>query len=335
MKDQISAVQADSIMKMQNDATDLQTRFSEIDRQVKAFASQMQVYQKADELKAQLESQISDLKDELGKIDTYKSVVNELENHFSNIQKINEGVDSKLLRFNQEKNHIDSIETKFNKLVDLSDSMDKKINELQTTSDDLQSMQLTVRGFQETLGEISGRYDRLEKKQNIIDQVNHQVDKTFDDLKELESKLDNVTKQAQLLPDTVSAIQEKVDFITNNTGKINDAVDKVTNLTDLISDAEKRIDQVQKSREGIASTETRLQNLQREIEEKFDVLADLTKQDLEENPTDPETNGRLTPKDRQTIKELKRRGWTADEIARRMKRSVGEIELALDLGISD
>ena len=333
MKDQISAVQADNVMKMQNDATDLQTRFSEIDRQVKAFAAQMQVYQKADELKVQLDTQISDLKDEIGKIENYKSVVNELENHFSNIQKINDGMDSKLARFNQEKNHIDSIEGKFNRLVSLSDSMDKKINELQTTSDDLQSLQLTVRGFQETLGEISGRYDRLEKKQDMIDQVNFQVDKTFDNLKDIESRLDNVTRQAQLLPDTITAIQEKVDFITNNTGKINDAVDKITNLNSLVSDAEKRIEQVQKSREGIATTETRLQNLQHEIDDKFEILADLTKKDIDENPSEPESSGRLTPKDRETIKQLTRMHWKPEEIARRMKRSISEIEMAIDMGL--
>ncbi|MBQ3965470.1 MAG: helix-turn-helix domain-containing protein, partial [Treponema sp.] len=46
----------------------------------------------------------------------------------------------------------------------------------------------------------------------------------------------------------------------------------------------------------------------------------------------PSTSGSaITPRDRETIIELKRRGWTVDDIARRMKRSVGEVELILEM----
>ena len=51
--------EAEMTMRLQNDANDLQMRFSEIDQKVKAFASQMQVYQTADALKAKLDSEIS------------------------------------------------------------------------------------------------------------------------------------------------------------------------------------------------------------------------------------------------------------------------------------
>ncbi len=212
--------------------------------------------------------------------------------------------------------------------------MDDKISELQTTNDDLQSMQLTVRSFQETLGEISGRYDRLEKKQEIIDQVSSEVDKTFDNLKDIERRLTDVTRQANNLPDTISDIQGKIDFITNNTGKINDAVDKISSLQNLLEETEKRAETVRNSREGIGNSETRLMNLSKEIDDKIDMLERISASELEKSPSGSSSskNDRLSPKDKETIIALKRRGWSVEEIARNMKRSEGEIELVLEMG---
>ena len=73
--------------------------------------------------------------------------------------------------------------------------------------------------------------------------------------------------------------------------------------------------------------------IDKEIDDKFEILSDLTKKDIDENPSESESSGRLTPKDRETIKQLTRMHWTPEEIARRMKRSISEIEMAIDMGI--
>jgi chromosome segregation ATPase len=328
--DDNEAREAKMVMKMQNDATDLQTRMSEIDKQVKAFAAQMQVYEKADQLKAQLESQLADLKSDLTRVDSYQVVIADLENHFKSIQKLNTDVEQKLSKFSMEKGHIDSLEHNFDHLLQMSSSMDQKINELQTTSDDLQSMQLTVRKFQETLTDISGRYDRLEKKQDIIEQVSGNVDKTFEDLKALEQRLNDASRQVVNFPDTLGVIQKNVESILSNSGRINDAMDKIVSLQSMIDETGKRIDQIQTAREGIARSETRLQNLSKEIDDKFQLLGKITAADIEKNPG--QKNDRITPQDKEAIIRLKRQGWDVSQIARSMKRSEGEIELVLEMG---
>ena len=73
--------------------------------------------------------------------------------------------------------------------------------------------------------------------------------------------------------------------------------------------------------------------MQKEIDDKFEILSDLTKKDIDENPSEPESSGRLTPRDRETIKQLTRMHWKPEEIARRMKRSISEIEMAIDMGL--
>jgi len=329
INDQNNAREAEMVMRMQNDATDLQTRFSEIDRQVKSFSAQMQSYQKAEQLKNQIDSQIAELKGQLTQIETYQAAMDDLDRHFQSIQEINSDINAKLTKFSTEKNHIDSLERDFDRLVEMSGTMDSKIRELQTTNDDLQSLQLTVRNFQETLGGISDRYERLEKKQQVIDQVSASVDKTFEDLKDLEQRLEQASRQSSILPDRISDVQKNVENLMSSNSRINDAVDKVTSLQGLLDDTEKRVRDLQQSREGIARSETRLNELSAEIDSKFQLLAKLTKEDLSKNPGPVES--RLSPQDRESIHHLKRQGWSVEEIARSMKRSVSEIELVLEM----
>ncbi|MCH5289484.1 MAG: helix-turn-helix domain-containing protein, partial [Treponema sp.] len=327
--DKADRLETDMTMRMQSDAADLQTRFSEIDQQVKAFASQMQVYQTADKLQAKLDAEISKLNNDLAKVDTYQPAVQRLLASFGQLQGMNEDASNKLARFEAQKAHIDSLNTKFDRLLSMSNNMDAKIQELHTTNDDLQNVQIAVRKFQDTLGDISNHYDRLEKKQEVIEQVTADVDKSFDNLKELERRMDDAVRQSATIPEALKGIQRDIDTLMSNTDKVNDAVDKIASIESVLSETEQRIQQVQTARTGIAGVETRLQNLDKEIERKMGVLLRATQADLEKNPG--QVAHGITPQDREAIVQLKKQGWTVDEIARRMHRSVSEVELILEM----
>ena len=327
--DEADRLETDMTMRMQSDAADLQTRFSEIDQQVKAFASQMQVYQTADKLQAKLDAEISKLNNDLAKVDTYQPAVQRLLASFGQLQGMNEDASNKLARFEAQKAHIDSLNTKFDRLLSMSNNMDAKIQELHTTNDDLQNVQIAVRKFQDTLGDISNHYDRLEKKQEVIEQVTADVDKSFDNLKELERRMDDAVRQSATIPEALKGIQRDIDTLMSNTDKVNDAVDKIASIESVLSETEQRIQQVQTARTGIAGVETRLQNLDKEIERKMGVLLRATQADLEKNPG--QVAHGITPQDREAIVQLKKQGWTVDEIARRMHRSVSEVELILEM----
>lgn len=276
----------------------------------------------------------------MSKLDSYQSKMDSLEEHFKNIERINNDVDEKLSRFNSERLRIDTMSQKFDKLVSLSDSMDKKISELHSTSDDLQNMQLTVKGFNESLDKISERYDRLDKKSEMIDMVSDEVDKTFQNLKDVEEKVKTVSDSASVLPEQLSDIQQQVSFLIENKDSITDALDKVSDLKNILTDAEKRAEQLQISRQGIARSETRLENISRSIDEKIRDLAKYNgiEGDMEVPLSQPSSYpypNDFSPQDKARIIQLKRRGWSLEEIARNMKRSISEIEIVLELGLEE
>lgn len=321
--------QSKLVLKIQADENDFQTRISELDKELKNIESQMQVYEKAEQMKKNLDQKIADLTNSFNKLELYHSDAQKLSEEYSSIIKMDNEMNEKLTRFNSGKTQIEGIEAKFEKLLNLSGSMDEKIKDLQSTSDDLQELQLSVRNFQNTLSGISDRYDRLEKKNDIIEQVAANVDRTFESLRELEQRLSSCSRQASSLPEEISEVQNNVDSILNNNGKIREAVTRLESLGNILEETEKKVDAIKNEREGIARTEARLQNLAREIDSKFNLLEKITKADLEKHPA--KNNSGISPQDRESVKTLKRQGWTVAEIARSLNFPESAVELILEM----
>ena len=102
----------------------------------------------------------------------------------------------------------------------------------------------------------------------------------------------------------------------------------MSSLQNILTETEERVKQVQTGREGIARTETRLHTLETEIDQKMNLLLEITKQDLKENPMEKEEGISLAL--RESVISLHRKGWSNEEIAKRLKRSVGEIDLLVE-----
>jgi chromosome segregation ATPase len=324
-----SANQAKLVFKMQNDANDMQSRMSEISKELQTIRSQMQVYDKADQMKKQLDEKITSLEDDFSRIDTYSSTAATLTSQYNAICKMNDDISSRVKDFETQKNKVENLGKEYDKMINLSGTIDQKVKDLQTTSDDLTQMEVAVRNFQDTLTAISGRYDRLEQKQPVVDRVMKDVDASFDNMKALEDRLKNCSRQADSLPQEIKDLQNNVDELLKNGPKIGDAVSHISSLQSVLEETDKRIETINSARQGIGRSEERLNQLSSDIDSKFKLLGQLTKQDLEKHPS--KGSDHISPQERESIKALKRQGWSVSEIARSMKRTETEIELILEM----
>ena len=174
------ARQSDMVLRMQNDENDLQTRLGELNKEIKNVASQMSVFEKAENMKQQLEEEIDSLSEGFDKLEGFKVAADAFQGQFDALCNMNDEAEKRLEKFNTARKQIDSLEKDFSKIIAMSGSMDEKIRELQSTSDDLQTMEVKVRNFQETLAGISISYERLDKKAEVIERVSNDVDKSFE-----------------------------------------------------------------------------------------------------------------------------------------------------------
>ena len=315
------------LMKMQSDTNNLNKSMDAIDKRLKDFVEQSKVFDKADELKAELKTDISDLKAEISEIQTFGKTIESIQNDFTKIKKIEDEISQHLKNFNSERNRIDSIETNFNTLIGLSNSIDAKISDLEHTNADMQNLQLDVRHFKNTLESISNRYDILEKKNSVIDKTVADVDKVFDNLKEIERRLENCNRTTEDFPSRISNLKTDVDSIMENIPKLKDAISKLDSLDDIILDANSKVDEIKSSKVSFANTETRLIDLDNRVTEKLRTLGEITKNSL---PNSANISNSSQPGTRRTVVQLSHSGWTPESIANRLGISVGEVELILE-----
>ena len=314
-----------TFLEIQTEANHLKMSINETDRQLKQFLAQTQLVEKTTEMKNQLENQMNELRDHISRFDNFKQITDSIEMQFGKMRKIDEEITAKVQQFAAGKNKIDDMEKDFGRLMGLSSSMDQKILELKNTSDDLQILQGEVRRFQETLGDISVRYDRLEKKNIVLDQTIEGVDRTFDELRKLEQRLGECSQQTLEMPAAVDTLRTDLDSLMEKSGRINDLVDKLNNLDSILAETDKRIEKVDTACSWITKTEVRLSEMKKEALEQVNLLGALVKDRGKKKDA-----GAPPIAVRESVIKLAHQGWKVEQIASSLNVTIGEVELILD-----
>ena len=323
------ANQSKMILKMQDDANVIQTHISEISKELQSVEANIQTFEKAEKMKRQLEDNLNDLNNSFSKLEVFSESASKMNDEYNSIIKINEDINRQLTNFESQKNKVINLEQQFNRLIALSSTIDERMMSLNTTQDNLQSMEVTVRNYNDRLQYVSEQYERLEKKDEVVNRIKNDVDSQFEKLKELEQRLLNCNKQAVSLPQEIKEVQTNVDRILQNGPKITDAIARLENLDSIIAETSNKIDTLNSVQTGIKKTELDLQTMSRDIDSKFKVLNQITKQDLASKPT--AKSQQLTPQMNENVRQLKRAGWTISEIAKQLNLSEIEVDLILQL----
>ncbi len=190
-------------------------------------------------------------------------------------------------------------------------------------------MEVTVRNYNDRLQHVSEQYERLEKKDEVINRIKTDVDSQFEKLKDLEQRLTNCNRQAVSLPQEIKEVQNSVDRILQNGPKITDAIGRLESLDAIIADTDKRIEALNSVTTGIKKTELDLNTLSRDVDKKFEVLNNITKQERAKSPS--KRGNAINPQINESVRQLKRQGWTIADIAKRLNLTENEVDLILQL----
>ena len=310
---------------------DLEANLAEIERQQKNFTVQTKIFERADTLKLSLEADISQMKKDLGKIETYRKDVDEISKEFFVTKKLVEETNSKMRDFLTEKKRVDIIETDFRKLIELSRTIDEKLESATSQHDLLQSLEIKFRELESLEKDVDIRYTRLEGRKNVVETTTQSVDKNFEQLTGLEKSLKAFERELKGLPKIVGDVKKEVDYISGSREKTEKTVSQLQRLDNTLSDIEARMEKLSVARDWLARTETRLERVGKQAEEQLKLLETLVKDEVSRFKKE---RGAPSMDKRQTVTQLARKGWSAEEIARATKLSRGEVELILEL-ISD
>jgi DNA repair exonuclease SbcCD ATPase subunit len=308
----------------------------EASRHISEFTTQTRLFDKADELRLALERRMEDLKGDLSGLDQRRAEAAQLEAQFVKIRRLEDEVNSKMTRFLSEKHRLEVMEKDFNKLIQTSQAVEEKLRDVTNSDDILQTMQVQLHKLEDAIKDAEEKFQRLEKKNQVLDATADGIDKNYKLLEETETALKRCSEEIEKSRDELDSFQPSIEKLAAADKEAKAAVDKLSLLDTSLTEIEERIQSMQTAREWLARAETRFEELNKETQEMVRFKGALQKEEGRKSGSGTAGSKGAPPiAARENVIKLARQGWGADEIARTLKLSRGEVDLILELGIKD
>lgn len=303
--------------------------FADMDKQIKAFQGQTKLFERADELKASLAEAIEGMKADMARAESRRAEMAELETQYGRVKRLEDELSQKIARFFGEKRRIDTLEDDFKRLLTISQGVDQKLAAVTASSDQLSQIQAEMRRLTDAADEAAEKYERVERKSNILDATADAVDKNFQAITELERAVRGMDNDIRDIPDRVIDLKRSLEEVLSAKPALDAAALKLDEMGKAMTEAEKRAGELNKAREWLARAETRFEELNKKTQDHLKLLNDLLKDEPEGKRKD---KGAPSLSVQETVRKLAHQGWKVEEIARAVKLSRGEVELILELG---
>jgi len=304
------------------------------ERHIRDAIDQKKLIDKADELRLDMERRIEDLKGDIDRLDQRRAEASQLENDFIKIRRLEDDVNNKMTRFISEKRKIETMEADFNRLIKISVSVDEKLSQVTASDDTLQTMQLQLRKLEEAIGTTEDKFQRIERKSQILDNTNDGIDRNFKALQESEKISAKIGGDIERYSEDLESIKGSIEKLAGESDKAREAADKIGVLDELLEEIEERIKSMQRARQWLADAETRLEELNRQAQMQARAIDSLVKGKASGAPVDL-GEGMPTQQKIENVRLLAQQGWKKEEIAKAMKISLGQVELILDISPRD
>ena len=299
------------------------------ERHIREAVDQTKLVDKADTLRLDMERRIEDLKDDINRLDQRRAEAAQLENDFVKIKRLEDDVNAKMTRFLSEKRRIETMETDFNRLLQISRAVEEKLAQVTASDDVLQGVELQIRKLEEALGTTEDKYQRIERKSQILDNTNDGIDRNFKTLQESEKISNKIGGDLARYADDLEFAKTSIEKLAGESEKVKEAAGRVELLDSLLEEIDERITSMQRARKWIADAETRLEDLNKQAQIQARAIDAVVKG---KKWSPPDLGPGAPPQQKkENVISLARQGWKVDEIAKTMKISRGEVELILEM----
>lgn len=211
----------------------------------------------------------------------------------------------------------------------MSQAVDIKLDHITGVYDNLQEIDVKLRNFDTLFKDITEKFQRLEKKESIIETTTEGVDRNFQILQQMEKSLAGLSEITDMLPMRLNELENRFKKINLEKKDADKTMESLGKLTRVLGDVEERIEKMQQAREWIARTETRLTETGKKAEENIALLGTLIDKDNKNKKS--QKGGAPSIDKREMVVKLAHQGWTSENIAQATGLSRGEVELILEI----
>ncbi|AJA90319.1 membrane protein [Borreliella chilensis] len=329
----------DNLVEYKSDLrAEFEDRYDKINFQIENFKKldaelekNNSIFLEAYSLKDKLEQLWGTLKNEINLAQEYKNNFENVNKEFHNIQKETSSIIETFNELKLERESIKAIKNDFNRFFEFYSSFDSRYRSLTESYDEMQIYKAKIKEIADEQRTILDNYERISNKESILKSTIESVDKNFDLINEVEKRFNNLNKESAKFQNNLKDMENVVSNLLLNKGLSEEVLVNAQNLKEMLLDIENKLKNTLTMREKVVKSETRLENLNIAAEERIKTLGILVKTDSKYQDNVGLNNKTV----RNSVIKLMRQGWSAEEISRATKLSIGEVELILELGISN
>ena len=299
----------------------------DIDRRQRKFIAETGVFERADEMKEALEADIEELNKQIRAVGSGRDEVRRINEQYERAINLYAEVSNKLAKFLSEQQKVENLEGKVARIGSLSESVEIKLERISDANDSLQSLQVKLKQLEDLNSELVSQYDRLLEKSKSLDSTADEMDKNHEKMAEIENQLKELVKRIAPLYEELGVIEKRHTRLGEDSAKIDSVVGKVNAIDSTVAELDKKMEELGKAREWLAKTETRLEELSRDTQQRIKLFGTLSKRAT----GDKKFSSSPDMSTREMVVRLAREGWNSEEISTNLRLSRGEVELILEL----
>ncbi|WP_025406569.1 SpiroCoCo family coiled-coil protein [Borrelia hermsii] len=224
---------------------------------------------------------------------------------------------------------IEGIKKDLSQFLEFYTSFKERYNKFTESYDEMQLYKTKFKEIKEEQNNILDNYDRISNKDSLLKSTLESVDKNFDLINEIESRMHVLFKESSGFQQSLGELKGIMSELLVNKDLSQEVLDNAQTLKEMLGEIDRKLEHTRNIREKVAKSETRLENLNIAAEERIKTLGILVKTESKYKDNVGLNNETV----RDSVIKLMRQGWSALEISRATKLSVGEVELILELGI--
>ena len=305
----------------------LKNNLDEIDRKQKQFIAETRIFDRTDELKETLASDIDELDKRIKAVGLSRDEIARIEQQYNNSMETYRELTEKMAGILADKQKVDNLGDKLTRIGKLSESVDVKlsrINEADKLIQDVQIRSVQLEDLNKALGE---KFKHLYDQSTVMEKVSAKVDSSVQLMIDIDTKSKDLSGRIDSMSKELADYNERQIQLESNRDKIDEIVAKAASLDESIAELNARLELLQDARKWLAETETRLKELNYNTQQQLKLLGRVTRSEGLSGKKN--VNDNLD--DREMILGLAQNGWNSDAIAHSMKKSISEINLVLEL----
>ncbi|MDR0670588.1 MAG: hypothetical protein LBF95_10950 [Treponema sp.] len=327
IREEVAAQRQEIFARTQEEAKQLSAAVEEAEHRIRDFTAQTALFDRAAELKTELEHRIEDLRGDIDRLDQRKSEIAQMEGEFGRIRRLGDEVGAKMNRFLLEQHRVEVMEEDFNRLLQISQAVEEKLAQVSDTHDTLEAVQVQIRRLEDALREVEEKYQRVERKNEALEETNNSISRNFKALQDSETALSRLKQDQDNLLIQFETLRDSIETLSGESEKALLVSEKLSLLDETLTGIETRIKDMQKAREWLATLETRIEEMYHQAQDHVKLAGDILNHD--QGPAHDDKS-LFTPAMRENVLKLVRRGWTVKQISNSLKISEGAVELIME-----